>query len=125
MGVHRQYVAPGKPKVETKSDDDVKFEAGWDQKPSLKNQISRGEDYWKLDRVEVRIFDLADAGQLQQYNEVLSQSSKPDASVILISNERQWNPRKGSWSACVELQHILYRKVLITEKNKDEKASGD
>lgn len=124
QGVHRQYVAPEQKPGERK-EDPPKFEPGWTDKATLKGQIGRGPEYWKLDRVEVRVFDLSDQKALDAYNEVLTKANKPDANVVIVQNDRQWNEKSGNWMACVELQHILYRRVLITEKNKDEEASSD
>ena len=124
VGVHKQFVAPADENTETKRPpEEIAFEQGWSEKPSLKDQISRGPEYWKLDRVEVRVFDLSKNSDLVGYNEVLTRTSMPDTNVVLIQNDRQWNANAGNWMACVELQHILYRRVLITEKNKDEQAS--
>lgn len=124
MGVHRQFVAPAPPEPARK-EELPKFEPGWTDKASLKDQITRGPEYWKLDRVEVKVYDLAKEDDLKQYNEILTRANKPDANVVLVQNDRKWNKTSGNWMACVELQHILYRKVLITEKNKDEEASSD
>jgi hypothetical protein len=125
QGVHRQFVAPAPKPGETPKEEPPKFEPGWTDKATLKDQISRGPEYWKMDRIEVRIFDLSDQKALDAYNEVLTKANKPDANVVVVQNDRQWNEKSGNWMACVELQHILYRRVLITEKNKDEEASSD
>lgn len=125
VGIHKQFVAPPGDNKTERPKDEVTFDAGWSDKAALRDQISRGPEYWKLDRVEVRVFDLSKNTDLTEYGRLLTTTSLPDASVVMVSNERQWNATSGNWMACVELQYILYRRVLITEKNKHEQASGD
>lgn len=97
----------------------------WSETASLKNQISRGDEYYKTDKVEVRVYDLSKAGDLEEYNKILTRANKPDTNVILMQNEKQFSAATGNWMALVELQFLLYRKVIITEENKHEKASAD
>lgn len=126
VGIHKQFVAPADAKADAdtkRPPGEIAFEQGWSEKPSLKGQIGRGPEYWKLDRVEVRVFDLSKNSDVVSYSELLTKTSMPDTNVVLIQNDRQWNAGSGNWMACVEVQHILYRRVLITEKNKDEQAS--
>lgn len=120
-GGHKQYVAPGV--AATKVPDEVKLDNGWSDKAALKDQVSRGPEYWKLDKVEVQIFDLSNDERLKAYNEILTKANQPDTNVVLVQNKQEFSEKTGNWMAMVELQYILYRKILITEKNQDEKAS--
>ena len=122
MGVHKQYVAPAEKPVPPTAED-VKLGEGWSDKASLKDQVQRGPDYWKLDRIEVQIFDLSNDELLKSYNVILTKANLPDSNIVIMQNERKFNDKTGNWMALVELQYILYRKILITEKNQDEQAS--
>ena len=125
-GVHKQYVAPA-----TKTEEDaasksesVALSDEWSPTPSLKDQILMSQEYWKLDRVEVRLFDLSVPTDLAAYNDLLTKTSLPDGNVILVQNDRQWYAQTGTWRVCVELQHVLYRRV-IKKKDDHEKASSN
>lgn len=124
VGVHKQYVAPGPDKKPSETpDEDIKLENGWDEKATIKDQINRGPEYWKLDRVEVKVFDLTNAEQLKAYNEILTKSNQPDTNVVLVDNKREFSEKTGNWMALVELQYILYRKLLVTKSSSNEQAS--
>lgn len=124
-GVHKQYVAPPTKEDEAEHKPEaVDLSDEWSPTPSLKDQILMGQEYWKLDRVEVRLFDLSLPADVIAYNDLLTKTSLPDGNVILVQNDRQWYAQTGTWRACVELQHVLYRRV-IKKKDDHEKASSN
>lgn len=124
---HKQFVAPSDPETPPKSKEslpDHTLEAEWVDRPQLKDQIRQEEGmYWKFDHTEVKIFDLAVPDQLAGYNALLTGSTKPDTNMALLRNKSKWCEQTANWKVLVEVQYVLFRKILLTQKDAHEEAS--
>ncbi len=124
VGVHRQKVVPGpKPESHLPKEPEVLSldgEERWEDTPTYPDQLSRGPQYWKLDKVDVKVFDLSQPDQAKDYAELLTQSNKPGTNKVLIAQERKFSEDTHSWKVLVEIQYIKFRKLL--KKKDDEKA---
>jgi hypothetical protein len=112
---HRQYVPPSL-KPEAPSDPDLTSALPekpdeWSDRPSIVGQL-QDQRLWKLDRVEVKIFDFSDPKQLSDYNALVTQCSLPETNCFITLNDRQFCAQTGMWKAMVELQYVKYRKLL-------------
>jgi hypothetical protein len=114
---HRQYVPPNPNKSPEDPDlQDPSKPEEWLDRPSIAGQL-QDPRYWKLDRVELRIFDFSDEKQLASYNELASKAVLPEANFAIVRNEQQFCTSTGSWKALVELQYVKFRKLFV---KKDE-----
>ena len=116
---HSQHVSPEDPeakKAEPIPGPEHQLDDSWTDRPQLKDQISREEGtYWKFDRTEAKVFNLDDPVQLAPYNELLTNSTRPDANLVILEKESKWSEKTDSWKVLVEIQHIRFRKILLTK----------
>jgi hypothetical protein len=114
---HRQYVPPS-PKPPLPSDPELdlkdKSKEEWIDKPSFAGQMSNPA-YWKVDKVETRVFDFSDTKQMEEYSALMSKSILPDSNFAVVINERQFCAQTGNWKVLVELQYVKFRKLLKKE----------
>lgn len=118
-GIHRQRITPGPvPKREEEPDVyslDGKIE--WSDTPTFPDQITRGPKYWKLDRMEAKVFDLSKPEDMEAYSKLLTDTALPGTNKAIVTSDRKYDDVIHSWRVLVEIQYIKYRKLFKTEKS--------
>lgn len=118
LGVHRQRVVPGPtPEVDTEEAPiSLDGPVEWSDTPTFPDQITRGPAYWKLDRVEAKVFDLAIGEEVKAYSNLLTDTSKPGSNMCLTHQDRQFSTVTGNWKVFTEIQYIKFRKIFAKDK---------
>jgi hypothetical protein len=112
-GVHRQRVAPGPPpKKEDDFDYSLEGPAEWGDKPTHPDQVLRGPQYWKTDRVEVKIFDLSQNEQVEAYAKLLSEVEIVGTNKTITFSERKFCDETANWKVMLEITYIKFRQLL-------------
>ncbi len=118
--VHRQRVIPG-PKPEP-AEGAVEYSMDgpdeWVDEATFPDQIFRGPDYWKLDHVEVKVFDMSKPEDAEEYAKLLTAVNSPGTNRCISTVERKFSEDIHNWRIFVEIQHIKYRKLLKGGKQK-------
>ena len=118
---HHQYVPPS-PKHDP-SDPEVTDTTDrldeWIDKPSIVDQIQNAH-HWKLDRIEVKVFDFSVKDEVVAYSTLMTACNKPDTNCVVMSQDRQFCAQTGNWKVLVELQFVKFRRLLA---KKDEQNS--
>jgi hypothetical protein len=115
---HSQHVSPEDPDAKKKEETppDHTLDDDWTDRPQLKDQIQREEgSYWKFDRTEAKIYDLSNPEQLAAYTAMLTESTRPDANLVILAKESKWSDKTDNWKILVEIQYIRFRKILLTK----------
>jgi hypothetical protein len=111
-GVHRQKVAPPVDEPVAEELPVEKRKPVWLDTPSVADQVKLGEEFWKLDRIEVKVFDFSIPSQLDEFNSLLTRTNTPGSNVVVVKDERKWSDKTDNWKACVELQFIKYLQII-------------
>lgn len=117
-GVHRQRVAPPSPVPPPPEESEVYSLDGpkeWGDEPTFPNQLQKGPDYWRLDKVEIKIFDLNKPEELSAYQELLTACNSTTANKSLIEEERKYCEQTGNWKVYTKIQYLKFRKLLKTK----------
>jgi hypothetical protein len=113
-GVHRQRVAPGPPPK--KEDDSAAYSLDgpveWGDKPTFPDQVLRGTEFWKTDRVEVKIFDLSQNEQIESYAKLLSEVEMVGVNKTITFSERKYCEETANWKVMLEITYIKFRQLL-------------
>lgn len=112
-GVHRQRVAPGPPpKQEEELEYSLDGPGDWGDKPTFADQIQRGPQFWKVDHIEVKIFDLSKPDDVKDYSTLLSEAEVPGSNKSLTFVERKFADESGNWKVMVEITFLKFRQLL-------------
>ena len=119
FGVHRQRVNPGPAPAEDHEEEVIPLDGPveWSDTPTFPNQMVRGPDFWKLDRIEVLVLDLSKNEDVQRYSELLTLSNSPGSNRFITSQDRQFSQDTHNWKVFLEIQIVKYRKLLKTKRN--------
>jgi hypothetical protein len=88
----------------------------WIDQPMLKDQLENPALY-RLDKREVRIFDLSQPEQLAAYNTLLAQASAPGTNLLVMDEQKQFATTRENWMVLVTLQWVKFRRLLEKEKS--------
>lgn len=121
FGVHRQKVAPGPVPEPERADEEqlipMDGPVEWDDVPTFPNQMTKGPDFWKLDRVDVVVLDLSKADDRAEYSKLLTLTNSPGSNRFITSQDRQFSQDTHNWKVFLEIQVIKFRKLLKTKRN--------
>jgi|HubBroStandDraft_4_1064222.scaffolds.fasta_scaffold552813_1 hypothetical protein len=112
--VHRQRVVPGpRPELDPQTPEySLDGPDEWVDEATYPDQIFRGPEFWKLDHVEVKVFDMSNAEHIKEYAALLTIANTPGANRCVSTVERKFSEDIHNWRIFVEIQHIKYRKLL-------------
>ncbi len=118
--VHRQRVVPGPRPVSEAEDADralsLDEEAEWVDEATFPDQMLRGPQYWKLDRIEAKVFDMSVPEQMLAYSELLTACNQDGTNKVVSMCDRHYSTDTNNWRIFVEIQHIKYRKMFKTDR---------
>jgi hypothetical protein len=83
--------------------------------PSVEGQFE-DQKLWEQDSWSVRVFDLAKAKDIKEYEELLTASGKKDPKVVILEQDKQYCESTANWKIFVTTVSIIYKK-LVKEKS--------
>ena len=82
----------------------------WSETPSIRDQLSVPGAF-KVNKRYAKIFDLSKADELQAYNDLLTESSKEQPTLFVVSQKEEFCESKECWKVFVIVQSILYKVI--------------
>jgi hypothetical protein len=89
----------------------------WSDTPTISGQINNPE-LWRVKDEEVKVFDLTQAEDIKQYNELLTCVNQVNTNKLIRDRKTEAFPAISGWKVLVHVVTIEFRKILKTEKPK-------
>ena len=83
--------------------------------PSLQGQFEQA-DLWEQDGWSVRVFDLSKSEELEEYQALLTASSKKDPEHVIVEQEKQFCDSVNNWKIFVTSVKIKYRNLAKNDE---------
>src|SRR4051812_16518992 len=92
FGVHKQRITPGVAPNEIKAEEEVSLDGPveWIDEPTYPDQINRGPQYFKLDRIEVKVYNLSIPDEAVAYSKLLSEAGGPASNKFILHKETKY-----------------------------------